>query len=272
MLKTRIITALIIFAATVAAVFLAPSWLFRGLLALLLMTGCWEFRKLANLPTVTGQVLLALQALILGFMMYYWPAVMAEAQMLLGAACVFWLLMLSRLFFYREGATPGSSFQRLGFLSALGAITFCWFGLAWLHDRPDGPFIVFLLLLIIWASDVGAYFSGRQFGSHKLAPVISPKKTWEGVYGGIALALAAAFVWANLIAGLAIAVSTLVIMTVITALASIGGDLFISIHKRTVGLKDTGAIFPGHGGVLDRYDSLLTGVPFFALAYKVLGS
>ena len=272
MLKTRIITALIIFAATVAAVFLAPSWLFRGLLALLLMTGCWEFRKLANLPTVTGQVLLALQALILGFMMYYWPAVMAEAQMLLGAACVFWLLMLSRLFFYREGATPGSSFQRLGFLSALGAITFCWFGLAWLHDRPDGPFIVFLLLLIIWASDVGAYFSGRQFGSHKLAPVISPKKTWEGVYGGIALALAAAFVWANLIAGLAIAVSTLVIMTVITALASIGGDLFISIHKRTVGLKDTGAIFPGHGGVLDRYDSLLTGAPFFALAYKVLGS
>jgi phosphatidate cytidylyltransferase len=100
--------------------------------------------------------------------------------------------------------------------------------------------------------------------------MISPKKTWEGVYGGIALAVAAAFLWSEVIAGLNIPAGALLTMTVLTTLASVGGDLFISIHKRTVGLKDTGSIFPGHGGILDRYDSLLAGAPFFALAYGVL--
>lgn len=130
--------------------------------------------------------------------------------------------------------------------------------------------MVFLLLLIIWASDVGAYFSGRQFGGRKLAPAISPKKTWAGVYGGVLLALAAAFLWSVYIAKLQIPPSALLILSALTTVTSVGGDLFISIHKRTVGLKDTGTLFPGHGGVLDRYDSLLAGAPFFALAWLVL--
>ena len=270
MLKTRIITALIIFAATLALVFLSSPWLFRLFTALVLLTGCWEFRRLADLSAMSGWALQGLQIIILALMIYYWPAVKAEAMIFLVAGCIAWLLMFSRLKVFREGEKPGNGFRRLGFLSALGATTFCWFSLSWLHDQPSGPFIVFLLLLIIWASDVGAYFSGKQFGRHKLAPVISPKKTWEGVYGGIALAIAAAFLWSELIARLNIPASSLLTMTVLTTLASIGGDLFISIHKRTVGVKDTGAIFPGHGGILDRYDSLLAGAPFFALAYGVL--
>jgi phosphatidate cytidylyltransferase len=270
LLKTRIITALIIFSATLAVVFLPPSWLFRLLTALVLMTGCWEFQQLADLRARPGWLLQGSQIVIFALLMYYWPVAKAGAMIFLGVACLAWLLMFSRLFMFRDGEKPGNSFRQLGFLSALGAITFCWFSLSWLHDQPNGPFIVFLILLIIWASDVGAYFSGRQFGRHKLAPMISPKKTWEGVYGGIALAIAAAFTWSELIAGLNIPASALLTMTVLTTLASVGGDLFISIHKRTVGLKDTGTIFPGHGGILDRYDSLLAGAPFFALAYGVL--
>ena len=270
MLKTRIITALIIFSATLALVFLPPSWLFRLLTALVLLTGCWEFRRLADLRAAAGWALPGLQIIIFSLMMYYWPVVEAWAMILLAIACLAWLLMFSRLLVFREGEKPGNSFRRFGFLSALSATTFCWFSLSWLHGQPNGPFIVFLILLIIWASDVGAYFSGKQFGRHKLAPLISPKKTWEGVYGGIALAIAAAFVWSELIAGLNISAIALLTMTVLTTLASVGGDLFISIHKRTVGLKDTGTIFPGHGGILDRYDSLLAGAPFFALAYGIL--
>jgi len=270
MLKTRIITALIILPATLALVFLPPSWLFRLLTALVLLTGCWEFRQLADLRATPGWVLLGLQIIIFALLMVYWPVVKTEAMIFLGVACLAWLLMFSRLFMFRDGEKPGDSFRRFGFLSALGATTFCWFSLSWLHDQPNGSFIVFLILLIIWASDVGAYFSGKQFGRHKLVPMISPKKTWEGVYGGIALAIAAAFLWSFLIAGLNIPASALLTMTVLTTLASVGGDLFISIHKRTVGLKDTGSIFPGHGGILDRYDSLLAGAPFFALAYGVL--
>jgi phosphatidate cytidylyltransferase len=270
MLKTRIITALIIVPATLALVFLPPSWLFRLLIALVLMTGCWEFRRLADLSAASGWALQALQIAIIAVMMYFWPVVRAEAMVFLGAGCLIWLLMFCRLFTFRDGEGPSNTFRWLGFLSALSATTFCWLSLSWLHDQADGPYMVFLLLLIIWASDVGAYFSGRRFGRKKLAPVISPKKTWEGVYGGTILAIAAAFLWSELVAGLNIPAAALLAMTVLTTFSSVGGDLFISIHKRTVGMKDTGTLFPGHGGVLDRYDSLLAGAPFFALAYGML--
>lgn len=270
MLKTRIMTALVIFPTTIAVVFLPSSWLFRLLIALLLLIGCWEFRLLAALPVLVGWVLQGLQIVIIVLMLVFWPAVSAAATIILWLGCLAWLLMFSRLFVYRDGEKPGPNFRRLGFLSALGSTTFCWFSLSWLHSQPDGPFIVFLLLLIIWASDVGAYFSGRQFGRQKLAPVISPKKTREGVYGGIVLAIAAAFLWSGPVAGLDIPAAALLAMTALTTMASVGGDLFISIHKRTVGLKDTGRTLPGHGGMLDRYDSLLAGAPFFALAYGML--
>jgi phosphatidate cytidylyltransferase len=158
----------------------------------------------------------------------------------------------------------------MGFLSAIAAVTFCFFALSWLRDQARGDVIVFLLFLLIWASDVGAYFSGRLLGRRKLAPAISPGKTWEGVYGGIALAIAAAFLLAYGIAGLAVPPLALVVMAAVTTLSSVGGDLYISIHKRTVGLADTGTLFPGHGGILDRYDSLLSGAPFFALAYGIV--
>jgi phosphatidate cytidylyltransferase len=270
LLKTRILTALVIFPVTIACVFLPPPWLFRLLIAAVLMTGCWEFRRLADLAGTAAWILVLGQTLIIGLMMYFWPAVQAAALPLLVFGCLAWLLMFSRLSAFSDGAKPDGTFRWQGFVSALAATTFCWIALSWLHDQPAGPLLVFMLLLIIWASDVGAYFSGRQFGKRKLAPVISPKKTWEGVYGGIALAMAAAFLWSWYIAGLQTPAAALVAISVVTTLASVGGDLYISIHKRTVGLKDTGTLFPGHGGVLDRYDSLLSGAPFFALAFGLL--
>lgn len=272
MLKTRILTALIIFPATVAGVFLPPTWLFQLLIAALLLTGCWEFRRLADLSSIAGWVLQITQTAIIASLIFFWPVVKGLAIPMLSAGCLAWLLMFIRLPTYKDGATTNPRYRLLGFLSALAAISTSWFALAWLHDRPNGPFVVFLFLLMIWASDVGAYFAGKQFGKQKLAPVISPKKTWEGVYGGIILAIAAAFLWSKLIAGLELSALSLLAMTVVTALASVGGDLFISIHKRTVGLKDTGTFFPGHGGILDRYDSLLAGAPFFALVYGVLAT
>lgn len=270
MLKIRIMTALIIFPATVAAVFLSPPWVFRLIIALVLLIGTWEFRRLAALAPMAGWSLLATQILIIALMMYFWTFVGANAVIVLTAGCLAWLLMFSRLATYRENQGPGSRYGSTGFLSALGTATFCWYALAWLQVQDQGPFAVFLLLLIIWASDVGAYFSGKLFGRRKLAPAISPKKTWEGVYGGVVLAIAAAFLWSELIAGLPVPPAGLIVLSVLTTLTSVGGDLFISLHKRTMGLKDTGTLFPGHGGVLDRYDSLLAGAPFFALAYLVL--
>ena len=270
MLKIRIITALIILPLTLAAVFLAPPWLFRILVAGLLLAGCWEFRRIADLTPRAGWALLALLALIFAVLLLAWPVPQPLALGLLIAACVAWALMFLRLAGYRPDDRPTGQFRTLGFLSAVSALGFAFFALCWLRDQASGALVVFLLILLIWASDVGAYFSGRFLGRHKLAPRISPKKTWEGVYGGIALAVAAAFLLTTLFPDLSIGAAPLVVIAVVTTLASVGGDLFISIHKRTVALDDTGTLFPGHGGVLDRYDSLLAGAPFFALAYALL--
>ena len=268
MLKTRILTALVILPATLALVFLAPAWLFRLAVGVLMMIGCWEFRRLADLSDRAAMTLLVLQAVIVAGLLLTWPAAAVNARLLLAGAGAAWLLLLTRLALYRTGAPPDARYRRLGFTSAIGTLSFCLFALCWLRDQPSGEWLVFLLFLMIWAADVGAYFSGRFLGRHKLAPRISPNKTWEGVYGGAALAMAAAFLLQSLIAGLAQTPPVaLVGVAAVTTLASVGGDLFISLHKRSVGLKDTGRLFPGHGGVLDRYDSLLAGAPFFALAW-----
>lgn len=270
MLRTRVMTALVIFPVTLAVVFLAPPLVFKGIIAILFMTGCTEFARISGLSAKAGRWLLTIQALLFAVLFYFWSEVQPHAVALLSLACLAWLLLFIRLPLYRAGAEPDRSFQRMGFISAPISLTSCWFSLSWLHEQENGTFVLFLLLLIIWASDTGAYFSGKQFGRHKLAKVISPNKTWEGVYGGIALALLAAWLWSGPVTHLGIAPLALIVITVITAMTSIGGDLYISLHKRTMKLADAGNLFPGHGGVLDRYDSLLSGAPFFALAFGVL--
>ncbi|MDX1381248.1 MAG: phosphatidate cytidylyltransferase [Xanthomonadales bacterium] len=270
MLKTRILTALLIVPATLALVFLAPAWVFRLAVGVLLLIGAWEFRRLADLGQGAGVALIALQAAIVAGLLLTWPATARDANLLLQGACIAWLLLFLRLALYRPGDAPSARYRRLGFVSAVGSLSFCLFALCWLREQASGPWLVFLLFLMIWAADVGAYFSGRFLGRHKLAPRISPNKTWEGVAGGIALATAAAFLLTALVDGLAATPTALLLLSVATTLSSVGGDLFISIHKRTVGIKDTGRLFPGHGGVLDRYDSLLAGAPFFALAWTLL--
>jgi phosphatidate cytidylyltransferase len=263
-------TALVILPVTLAVVFLAPPVVFKGLIAILLMAGCREFKVISSLSSRAGGVLLVLQALIFAALFYAWDRISLHAVPFLAAGCAAWLLLFIRLPLYRAGTVPNDNFRRLGFISALLSLTFCWFALSWLHEQENGTFIVFLLLLIIWASDTGAYFAGKQFGRHKLAPVISPNKTWEGVYGGIALALLAAWIWSGPLTHMDFRPLALAVMTVATAMTSVGGDLFISLHKRAVKVDDAGSLFPGHGGVLDRYDSLLAGAPFFALAFGVL--
>lgn len=270
MLKTRILTALVIFPVTLLVVFLAPPLVFKGIIAILLMAGCQEFGRICDLPARSSNILLVIQAALFAALFFGWQWIIPYAVPILAAACIAWLVLFTRLARFRAGAEPDEAYRRFGFAASLLALTSCWFALSWLHERPDGEFVVFLLLLIIWASDTGAYFAGVQFGRNKLAPSISPKKTWEGVYGGLLLALLAAWLWSGPIAHLGISLLPLAVISVVTTFTSIGGDLFISLHKRTVKLDDAGNLFPGHGGVLDRYDSLLPGAVFFALSFGIL--
>jgi phosphatidate cytidylyltransferase len=272
LLKTRILTAVILAPAGIALLFLAPAWGFNLTVALLMLIGTWEFHLLAGLRLAPCLILLALQTFLMAMIFLYWPVVTAHAFTLLLAGCFLWCLMFLRVTRYRADQLPDFSYQLASFLSALASITICTFSLALLRDQAHGQFLILLLLIIIWAADIGAYFSGKFFGRTKLASVISPNKTWEGAIGGVILAGLAALLLSHYIPSLEADAGLLSILVAVTVLTSVGGDLFISMHKRTMKMKDSGKIFPGHGGVLDRFDSLLAGVPFFALGLWIFDS
>ena len=271
MLKTRVLTAIVIVAVAFSVIFLTPDWGFRLAMALLLMAGSWEFSRLAGLGSRSRWALLFIQSILIGLMMRYWNSIAIHAHAFLAAACLSWCVMFLRLVTFRPGGQAGLNFRLVSFFCALAAISFAWYALCWLRGLENGVFLILLLLFIIWSADTGAYFAGRLFGRHKLAPAISPGKTREGLLGGVLSAVLVALLVAHLTIGLPAALAPFIVLTAITVLVSAAGDLFISLHKRTVGLKDSGHLFPGHGGVLDRFDSLLAGAPFFALGMLILG-
>jgi phosphatidate cytidylyltransferase len=185
-------------------------------------------------------------------------------SVILGVALVFWLLAFFAVLSYpRQFAM--TTVAVAGFIVLVPS----WLLLAQLHGTaPLGRGLAMTVLAIVWAADVGAYTFGRLFGRVKLAPAVSPGKTWEGVTGGVAAAAAAALGAALL---LKLPAGALVAIGVATALVSVVGDLTVSVFKRNVGLKDSGTLLPGHGGVLDRIDSLTAAVPVFVLGIRAAG-
>jgi len=163
-------------------------------------------------------------------------------------------------------------------LPGLTASFFCVFYLAGMlghlfflrYLTPDGWSFVFFVLLLTWASDTGAYFAGTKFGRRKLAPLVSPGKTWEGVLGGILLSLLVSYI---LGAWLDLPVLWRIVTGILVSLAAVIGDLFESAIKRHAGMKDSGTLLPGHGGVLDRFDSLLLAAPlvYYMLSLFIIG-
>ncbi len=272
MLRTRVLTALVLLPLALGAIFGLPSGTFAWVAAALLLIGTWEFHRLADLkPLPGGALLLMAQSGIMMALLGTWPQWTASPIPPFALICAAWGLMFLQMVRYTPGQSPTTTYRVLGGLNALVAITGGWAALAWLHHEPSGSWWILLLLLIIWSADVGAYFSGRAIGGKKLAPSISPGKTWAGFFGGLISAAVVASVAGTFLPGIEASVLQLAILGTATAVVSVGGDLFISMHKRTVGLKDTGKIFPGHGGVLDRLDSLLAGAPFFVLGKLLTG-
>ena len=272
MLKQRVITALLLLPLVLALIFALPAQWFPFLLAVILLGGSWEYQRLAGLSgRKSAYALMILQVIILallyGFRDYWYGTILMD----LTVSCVIWMLMFIRLFKYQDNAEVTSVYRRHSFATAILTITIGWFCLSWLRLQTDGTWLLLLLLLIVWAADIGAYFTGKMFGKTKLAPHISPGKTREGLFGGLILAPLVALLAANLMPLGHIEVFNLAALSFIAALVSVGGDLMISLHKRTSGYKDSGNLLPGHGGILDRLDSLLVAAPFFALGMLVLG-
>jgi len=272
-LKQRVITALLLLPLALAAVFMLPTQAFMLLLAIILMGGCLEYSRLAGLSGHSSAYLLIfLQAAIFSTLFVLRDVWGPHELTLLAASCVAWLFMFVRLQSYRPQSVPDSNYRLLSFITALASITTGWFAVCWLRLQAEGSWLILMLLLIVWAADTGAYFAGRAFGKKKLAPNISPGKTVAGLFGGLALAPVVALLALYLMPIGSIEPSRLVLLTIVTALISVGGDLMISMHKRISGHKDSGHLLPGHGGILDRLDSLLAAAPFFALGLHVTGT
>lgn len=264
-LKQRIITALWLFVVAGAGLFGLSGAAFEVFTAGIVLLASWEWANLAGLSSgrrplaVLGMGgVLALMAMS-GNTQASWPLWLAGAG---------WLINLHWVVVYpRRVEQWGSPPVRL--LMGLWVLVAAWVGLNIL--REQGAIWLLYVLLVVWGADIGAYFVGRTFGRRKLAPNVSPGKSWEGVAGGgvVTALLALVFaIWQGLGAG---GGALLLVVTIIVTLASVLGDLLESMLKRHRGIKDSSNLLPGHGGVLDRIDSLTAAAPLFAL-FKVLGS
>lgn len=264
MLKQRILTAVPLAAAFLAALFFLPPLAFAGLIAVLLLLAGWEWGTLAGLGAgPRGAFVLVLLVLLWALLQQrevLHPWVFPAALGLWGFLC---LLVLT---FPRSAPVLRGTGLRLGLaILVLGPAY-----LAVLDLYRAGPAYLLWALGVVWAADIGAYFAGRRFGKRKLAPAVSPGKSWEGALGGLACALLVSLVFAY-----ALAVpwgAPLLLFTVLIVVLSIFGDLFESVLKRTAGVKDSGGLLPGHGGVLDRLDALLPALPLAALGLGALPS
>lgn len=263
MLKLRILTAAILVPAVVALVWFAPTWALGLAAGVVALAAAWEWTALSRLraPWLQAAFTLLLAVLLICF----W--VLQHNNWVLwittGAALGWWLFALVWIAVWRrEFALP------VKLLCGLLTILPAWVATIALHASVDGRRKLLFLLVLIWAADIAAYFAGRAFGRRKLAPEVSPGKTWEGVAGAtlalLAVACAGVF-WALPAGGYA-----LILVCVLTGWLSIVGDLSESMFKREAALKDSGRLFPGHGGVLDRIDSLTAALPAFWLGLAIL--
>ncbi len=271
MLKQRIITALVVAPLALLIIFWAPPAVFRAAVSALWLLSSIEYARLANLGRIGTVALVIVQAVIFLLLFNHWESVAQLTLSFLTAACLTWCLMFLRLVTFRAGRPPQFGYSILGFACAIASMTAAWLAFAVIRDFSHGEFWMLGFLLIIWAADIGAYFSGRHFGGARLAPGISPSKTWSGFWGGMAASVVVAVVYVLALPPLDTSPLLFGGLAALTMLASVGGDLFISFQKRTLGLKDTGSMLPGHGGLLDRFDSMIAAAPFFALGLLLAG-
>lgn len=260
MLKQRLLTAVVLAPPIIAAIFLLPSDFFAMFAGLLLLFAGRELLKLSGVNHTPSQALiLSIHAV---FMYALWQLPALTTPTLIGAAAL-WIISLLWLTQPQRGAARTGAWRIFKVLLSSIITIPAWLALSVLHG--EHPLWLVGLLLLIWAADIGAYAVGKTLGQHRLAPNISPGKTWEGLIGGILCAtlLMTATVWYSALSHPPWPV--LIGVIGIICLISIGGDLLVSLLKRHAGSKDTGHILPGHGGLMDRIDSLCAAAPFFAL-------
>jgi phosphatidate cytidylyltransferase len=269
-LKQRVLTAVPLAAVLIAAVLHLPVLPLAVLFGAVVLLAAWEWSQLLVVRPIGVRLLYLLPFLLAMPFLYYHcdlggTPVLARVQPLLGAACLFWSVCVLWIKGYPGsaviwGSLPGRAL--VGLLVLLPA----WLAVVFLLSFPHGQWLMLFVVLLVACADIGAYFFGSTWGRHKMLPAVSPAKSWEGFWGGMLCCLAlAVLVWWLLPIPLLGLVGILAIV-MCTALAGVVGDLVESMVKRHSGVKDSGCLLPGHGGILDRVDSLTAAAPVFSLA------
>lgn len=270
MLRNRLITAALLIPLVVAGILLMPSDVFGLVVGLLVLLGAREMAQLAGFHGRRAHALflVAILAGMIGAYRLATPAVVESLQWLASAA---WILVTVVLVTRRKPLQP-VTVRRPGVLILGGVVLLvAWMSVLALHRQPlNGPVWVLFLFVLIWSADSGAYFAGRAWGKSKLSPAVSPGKTWAGVAGAMAAGVVCALVLS--LSGMSpVSLGGLIVLCLLVTAVSIGGDLFESLLKRQAQVKDSGSLLPGHGGALDRIDSLLAAAPVFVAGLGLLG-
>jgi phosphatidate cytidylyltransferase len=270
MLKQRIITALILLPVVVLAILYLPHPAFALLWAVVLNLAAWEWSALSRLRSSASRItwLFVIDAALLALWFNINVSVITDSVMLLAAG--FWVVVAVSLIFditRRMADLSAMAYRAVSITAGVLVIVPAWLALVLLHASQTSS--VLLIFCLVWSADTGAYFAGRRFGKRKLAPSISPGKSWEGVIGGLLLSLALVYVW-SVMGGIPQAEQVaFMIIAMIAVMTSIYGDLLESVFKRVSGIKDSGQILPGHGGAMDRLDSITAAGPIFVVGYLV---
>lgn len=268
MLKQRVLTALVLAPVALAGIFLLPLAYFQWFILAIMIIAAWEWADLCHIEPQGFRWSYAM--LVAAALIFIISIMSVPAHFTLLVACGFWVAALLAVVRYPAGLGLWSP-KVTRILMGVLVLVPTWQGLVLLKAiAPDGKLLL-LLMLLVWGADIGAYFAGRAWGKRKLAPAVSPGKTWAGLMGGVTcsllIALGLSIYWQLPMADLV----SLMLVCAVTVLASVLGDLFESMLKRHRGIKDSSQLLPGHGGVLDRIDSLTAASPVFALGTSLIG-
>jgi len=263
-LRKRVLTAVVLGAALLAILLWLPDWATVAVMTALVLFGAWEWSAFLLLAAPGPRLAYVLLVGMLLWLVWRFSSTPDRRDLVLGVAVVWWVAALGWIVFAPRRVSPWAA-ATAGVLALVPS----WLALVRLRlTLPDGAEWVLFALVLVWVADIGAFFCGRQFGRVRLAPEVSPGKTWEGLLGGItvsALVAIAGSQWfhVSLVAFLPLCLAAVGF--------SVVGDLTESLLKRFAGVKDSGSIFPGHGGVMDRIDSLTGAAPVLLLGLSLLG-
>ena len=263
MLKQRVLTAVVLVAVLLGVMLGLPPVATVWLITILVLVGAWEWAAFIGKSSPGSRaVFTSVVALCLVACLYLQTTTPGFVHIIMSLAMVWWIVA-----FLWVCLAPASVHPLSAGIAGVLALVPCWLALVYVTFATQSTHWVLFTLALVWAADTGAFFAGRWLGRVPLAPRVSPRKTWEGVIGGMLLSALVAWIGASFLFTLDV---WPFVMTCIAVVAlSIVGDLTESMLKRAVGLKDSGSVFPGHGGMLDRIDSVTAAAP--ALVFALIG-